>query len=283
MVRSAFPFIAILLFANSSAVAQNSRGDHSAKSGSSGSAAGEFRFEVLSIKPVQRNTQIGITAPTANGFTATTTLWQLITFAYGPPAPIFQEGRFTEVRNLPNWADFYAFDARVSQGDLKAWQNQGKNRDLLRSAIRTALKERFKLVFHEEPSQRPFYELVVGKRGARLKPANLDAVFPGSANLVKGYVDTGIGPRGLGGMDLHGATMEDLAELLSFLVNQFDGPVRDRTGLTGRYDFQVPRIVTPDENGGYTYSVSHLGLELKRGMENRPVLVIDHVEKPVPN
>jgi hypothetical protein len=166
---------------------------------------------------------------------------------------------------------------------LKAWQSQGKNRDLLRSALRIALTERFKLALHEEPAQRPMFELVVAKRGPRLMPADPGAILPVGAKLPSGGVDTGIGPRRIGGWDLHGATMQDLAYLLNFLSNQFDGPVQDRTGLTGRYDFQVQRVETPDENQGYTYSVSHLGLELKRGTENRPILVIDHVERPTPN
>jgi len=95
---------------------------------------------------------------------------------------------------------------------------------------------------------------------------------------------TGIGPKGSDGWDFHGATMQDLADrmLQSFL----DGPVRDRTGLTGRYDFQVRIVPTPGEERGYdydAYSLSDLGLELKRGTENRPILVIDHVERPTPN
>ena len=245
--------------------------------------APDFKFEVLSIKPIQRGagTQIGIGGPTPNGYTATTTLWQLLTFAYGPPA---LDPKFKEVRNLPDWSDYYSFNARVSQADLKAWQSQGNNRDLLRSALRAALKERFKLALHEEPAQRPFYELVVSKRGPKLKQANPDAILPVGTKLPSGGVNAAMGPRGIGGWDFHGATMWDLADMLSILSYQFDGPVRDRTGLTGHYDFQVPRVDTPGENiGGYTYSISNLGLETKRAMENRPILVIDHVEKPTPN
>lgn len=78
------------------------------------------------------------------------------------------------------------------------------------------------------------YELVLGKRGARLKLSDPSAVLPVGAKLASGGVDAGIGPRGIGGMDLHAATMEDLADMLSLLANQFEGPVRDRTVLTGR-------------------------------------------------
>jgi uncharacterized protein (TIGR03435 family) len=152
---------------------------------------------------------------------------------------------------------------------------------LLHSALRAALKERFKLAAHEEPAHRTIFELVVAKWGSRLKPAAPDTALPVGVKLESGGVMTGIGPRGADGWNFHAATMQDLADTM--LQVFFDGPVRDRTGLTGRYDFQVPRVETPGENRGYTYSVDDLGLQLKRGTENRPVLVIDHVERPTPN
>ncbi len=78
--------------------------------------------------------------------------------------------------------------------------------------------------------------------------------------------------------------MGELADVLNGFA-QLDGPVYDRTSLTGRNDFQVPVVETPGEGGRvlYAYPISHLGLELKRGTENRPIVVIDHVEKPTPN
>ncbi len=287
MARSSLPLIAMPLLTAAvvtfSAVAQNGQGDHSAKNRSSGEAANEFKFEVLSIRPIQRVTDIGITNPTPNGFSAKVLLHQVVLLAYGPPYPILRpDFMFSEVRNLPNWSgEVYAFDARVSQADLKAWQSQGKNHDLLRSALRAALKERFKLTLHEEPAQRTVFELVIVKGGPRLKAAVPDAILPKGVRLASGGVMTGFGPRGADGLNFYGATMEDLAYHLTGVF--FDGPVQDRTGLTGRYDFLVPRVETPGEDRGYSYSVADLGLQLKRGKENRPILVIDHVERPTPN
>ncbi len=266
-----FAFIAI------SALAQN------APSGS-GSVSG-FRFEVVSIKPVSRGpgVQLGVGNPTPNGFTATAGMWQWLEFAFGPSAPALRTELWqdTEMKNEPGWVhqDLYSIDARVSQNDLKAWQSQTRNQDLLHSALRAALKERFKLALHEEPAKRTIIELVVSKRGPRLKPATPAASLPTGLPLESG------GVRALGGkptdMDMRGATMQDLADALHYIF--FDGPVRDRTGLTGRYDFYVPRIETPGEDRGFSYSVADLGLEFRRGTENRPILVIDHIEKPTPN
>lgn len=260
--------------------AQSSRGDHSAK---------EFRFEVLSIHPVKREggMQVAITSPTPTGFRATAGMRQLLAFAYGPPAPLLKTAAWdsTEMRNGPGWVndEIYAIDARVSQADLRAWQNQNANQDLLHSALRAALRERFRLAIHEEPAQRTIFQLVVAKRGPRLKPATPGAVLPPGLKLESGGVLTWLGARGFGGWSFQGATMRDLADMM--LQVFWDGPVRDRTGLTGRYDFEVRKVPT-DEERGHTYDayvLSDLGLELKRGTENRPILVIDHVERPTPN
>jgi uncharacterized protein (TIGR03435 family) len=112
-------------------------------------------------------------------------------------------------------------------------------------------------------------------------PANLKASLPAAVKLGSGGVMTGIGPQGEDGWNFHAATMQDLADMM--IQVYVDGPVRDRTGVTGRYDFQVRRIPTPGENRGFAYDVAGLGLELKRGMETRPILVIDHIEKPGAN
>jgi uncharacterized protein (TIGR03435 family) len=207
-------------------------------------------------------------------------LWQLIMVAYSSE-PAANWGS-VEVRNSPNWiGDFYDIRARVSQADLQAWQGQGRDRELLRSALRAVLGERCKLALHEEPAKRTIFELVVAKRGARLKPADLKAPLPDGVKLSSGGVMTAIGPRGENGWDFHAATMQDLANLM--IQVYVDGPVRDRTGLTGRYDFQAWRIPTPGGNHGFAYDVARLGVELKRGVENRLILVIDHIEKPTGN
>jgi uncharacterized protein (TIGR03435 family) len=113
-----------------------------------------------------------------------------------------------------------------------------------------------------------------------LKAADPDAILPEGARLESGGVLTPM-PGKPTDWVFHRATMQDLAYRLTGIF--FDGPVRDRTGLTGRYDFSVPRVDTPGENRGYGYSVADLGLQLKRGTESRPILVIDHVERPTQN
>ena len=208
----------------------------------------QFKFEVLSLKPTGRGPSVGVSAPTPNGFSAKALLYQVVLFAYGPPCPISQPNCApTEIRNLPNWSgDVYAFDARVSQADLTAWQNQGKNYDLLRAALRAALTERCKLVLHKEPKQQPMMELVIAKGGPRLKAADPGATLPIGVKLEGGGVTTGIN-QGRAGWNFYGASMLDLAYFLNIVCP--GAPVRDRTGLTGRYDFTLRR----DPNAPMTY------------------------------
>jgi uncharacterized protein (TIGR03435 family) len=87
---------------------------------------------------------------------------------------------------------------------------------------------------------------------------------------------------GTDGWTFYGATMLDLAQYLTMSTVVI--PVRDRTGLTGSYDFPVRRIATPDEEEQvYGHVIGPLGLELKPGTEIRSALVVDHVERPTPN
>ena len=95
----------------------------------------------------------------------------------------------------------------------------------------------------------------------------------------------------------HGATMEQLTvALLSRIV---DRPVIDKTGLAGRYDFQIEFEYVPDSGGGDTGAAqppagpdapsifevlqAKLGLKLEPGKGPSEILVIDRVERPTEN
>ena len=84
----------------------------------------------------------------------------------------------------------------------------------------------------------------------------------------------------------YGATMGDLARFLG--IFSAGRPVRDKTGLTGSYDFTLQPIDDEPARGGdpdivHHYPVEPLGLTLKPGKEMRSKLVIDHIEKPSAN
>jgi uncharacterized protein (TIGR03435 family) len=245
----------------------------------------ELQFEVFSIRPLNPATPTAtLTAngtPSPGGFDSRLSLWQAIMVAYGPVNPV--NWGSVEILKGPDWiGGFYEVKGRVAQADLVPWQTQTKNHELLRSAMRAALRERCKLTIHESPLRAEIFELVVGKRGPRLKSAVSVATPSPGLKLPSGAVLVQTLESGHQVKSYYNATMQDLADFLSIMSGRT--PVRDKTGLTGRYDFRIQQQPpSPDENHVYSYAVSHLGLQVKSGTENRPMLVIDHIEKPTPN
>jgi len=244
----------------------------------------EVKFEILSLRPIKPGTNLSFAdRPTPNGYRATLSIWQTIMLAYTSDDSATWGA--TQLKNYPNWlGDFYDIDARVSQADLEAWQHQSSQHELLRSAMRAALRDRCKLAIHEEPSQAQMFELIVAKGGARLKPAAPGATLPpGGVKLPSGGVGVGERPDGRTVWHYYSATMEDLAQFLKIISNRRS--VYDKTGLTGRYDFTFQQISEParGDDAIDNFPIAHLGLKLKPGKESRPILVIDHIEKPSAN
>lgn len=107
------------------------------------------------------------------------------------------------------------------------------------SMLRQLLGERFKLVFHREPKQLSIYELSVAPGGSKLKESTVspDATPEGPPPMV-----FNLSPA----LVRLPARYASLAEFASILQRSpLDRPVIDRTGLSGRYDFDLE--FAPDE------------------------------------
>jgi uncharacterized protein (TIGR03435 family) len=244
----------------------------------------EVKFEILSLRPVKPGVVLSQNdRPAMNGYRATLSIWQTITLAYTDDDSVTWGA--TQIKNAPNWlGDFYDIDARVSQADLQAWQHQSSKQELLRSAMRAALQDRCKLAIHEEPSQAEMLELIVAKGGPRLKPAAPGATLPaGGAKLPSGGVAIGERPGGRTVWHYYSASMGDLVQFLKIISNRRS--IYDKTGLTGRYDFTFQQISEParGDEAIDNFPIDRLGLKLRPGRESRPILVIDHIEKPSAN
>jgi uncharacterized protein (TIGR03435 family) len=145
--------------------------------------------------------------------------------------------------------------------------------------IKTLLADRFQLKFHMETKQLPVYELVVGKRGAKLTEDKSESIEVGMRNL-----------RG----ELQGdkATMPMLAGSLTRVLQR---QVLDKTGLKGAYTFRLqflpdqkppgPDEALPSNDGTsiFTALQEQLGLNLRATKGPVEVLVIDQVERPSGN
>ena len=219
-------------------------------------------FDVASIRPSQPAAHGTDSADLPGRYTATNrTLRDLIREAW-------------DVRDYqisgPDWLSTERFDvvARFAAG---ATEKQ------LEAMKQSLLTDRFSLTLHTETRNLPVYGIVIAKGGVRFQPAKPDAP---SRNLMNG---------GHGSYDMRATrkSMPDLAEALSHFAGR---PVRDRTGLTGTYDYTLQWMREDAQSGANeaglkllpTLSIAmeeQLGLRLEPRSAPIDMLVIDHAEK----
>jgi uncharacterized protein (TIGR03435 family) len=237
-------------------------------------------FEVASIKP-SKAWHPPIISPVS--YSVSATALGLIYDAYGPLLP-------GQVSGWPGWStsEMFNVDAKVDEKSGAALQKlppkeQARQRQLM---LQSLLADRFNLKVHHETKVLPVYELVVAKGGSKMKKSQAAETNTNS----------------IGGLKAKGMPMADLARLLTMICNRF---VIDKTGLPGRYDFDLhwsPEGMSdmPEENGQFwpeknsgpekisgpsifTALREQLGLKLKSANDPVDVLVIDHIERPTPN
>jgi uncharacterized protein (TIGR03435 family) len=244
-------------------------------------------FEVATIKPNNSNatSMQGLTMRGRNFATRASSLADLISFAY--------EVQVKQIVNAPDWYDKDRYDiAAVPE------QEGSPNPEQIRIMIRKLLADRFGLKFHREKREMSAYVLTVGKDGSKLKPTQIQGTLPG----------IGIRP-GTGGITLAviNAAIPDFTGFLQILV--LDRPVVDKTGLTGRYDFQCtfspddsqfgghpPQIPRPGDSNAsssdtaapaapnlYDAFQQDLGLKLSAEKTAVEVIVVDQAQKPSAN
>jgi len=122
----------------------------------------------------------------------------------------------------------------------------------LRDMLQTLLIDRFRLKFHRETVEKPGFALVVGKKGSKLWRSTTEELE------VLASITTPV-PGRPAVVDVGNYSMARLAGLLSGLGF---GPVIDKTGLTGGYDFTL----SWNQNTGPSLSTAlqdQLGLQLE--------------------
>jgi uncharacterized protein (TIGR03435 family) len=234
----------------------------------------------------------------------------LLLQAYGVPT--------YRIQGAPPWLDSERFDIAAKAPD-------GTQPDQVMLMIRALLIERFKLVAHRETKESPIYALVLARSDGKLGPKltkttdDCEAIMAErrAAARARGpgpvpFTPPGPNERPVCTMNMTpvpgagfvlrmragGQTMESLARTLSGNVNR---QVVDRTGLTGRYDYEIeyspartlntapitappggPTPATPiDDSPSIFESVQQLGLKLESTKGPVEYLVIDKIEHPV--
>lgn len=152
--------------------------------------------------------------------------------------------------------------------------------------LRTLLADRFKLVFHRESKVFPIYSLELAKGGSKLKPST-------AAPSDQPQLISTVYPQRIL-MPARNASMADFVSVLQRAI--LDRPVVDKTGLTGRYDFDLEWAPDESQFGGdipastdasipplFTAIQQQLGLRIVATRGPIQAIVIDHANHPSPN
>ena len=174
---------------------------------------------------------------------------------------------------------------------------------MLGPMLQALLEDRFGLKVHRETRTVPAYALTVTKRGPRLQPAKegctpidpTTAPQPGQKQLCGGPTNGTIAGKSSITLDAHGLSLNEFSKSLASIMGR---PVVDKTGITGKFDFDLEFL--PDESSAglrvrlassdspnatsiFTAIQEQLGLKLESTRGPGEFLVIDHIERPSEN
>jgi uncharacterized protein (TIGR03435 family) len=251
-------------------------------------------FDVASVRESKPDVNAGLSRVDAGGFQPPNSsnlrlqnydLMNLILMAYGVNPHLIERIPRDFARatfNVEAKADGET-DAKLTKEQVRLEQEH---------MMQVLLDERFKLKVHWETCDGQAYDLAVAKAG-RLHSSGAGP----SAEELKRFGDRPIPPLYQKGSSMrgfeyigHGATT---AEIASMLAMQMGRPVSDKTGLSGKYDFdrKYYQIKASDRKDDETNPwppleaaiQDQLGLKLAASHGPGRVLVIDHIERPSPN
>ena len=254
-------------------------------------------FEVASVKPnVGGPGKMQATTRPGGVFVAVNVpLRLLIADAYIGNQP----GAIDRIVGGPAWIQSARYDITAKAAREFRPTPPGPPAEML-LMLRALLEDRFKLKVHREPRELPAYELVVvrpGAAGLRKSDVDCDALFaagqvtrPEAGIRPRCGVSNGpVGPTGDTGLIAGGFSMSQFAQFLQ----RVGRPVIDKTGLTGRYDFDLAFAPlgsspadAPSDPARPSFLIAleeQLGLKLQSTNGPLDVIVIDSIEQPVPD
>jgi uncharacterized protein (TIGR03435 family) len=230
-------------------------------------------FEVATVKPVDVDARAGrmFKMDGPHRWTATNfTLKALLALGYDMNPRTISGG--------PEWMDSQRFVIEaITPGDVRPTRLEQMQ------MLRALLVERFGLKFHRQEKEFSIYELTVAKGGPKLKaaakpddPAEIfGVVYPGKIEVPAKSV-----------------TMDDFVAMLQRAT--LDRPTVNRTGLTGKYDFNLVWAQDETQYGGevpkapedsqspplFTAVQEQLGLKLEATRGMVAAMVVDGAERP---
>jgi bla regulator protein blaR1 len=196
-----------------------------------------------------------------------------------------------QITGGPGWLDTAAFDVDVKTGkssasDANPEKLMAEHVALIRSMLQALLADRAKLALHTATKDLETYSLTIADNGPKLQPAPAgesdEPKEQGAMHMGRQQMRMQIGGNQVYGIGAQSTSLDDFAQQLS---RQLGTPVINKTGLHGRYDFNLQ---WSDANGGSNGSEpsildavqEQLGLKLEPQKAPTQVLVIDHIQNP---
>jgi uncharacterized protein (TIGR03435 family) len=186
-----------------------------------------------------------------------------------------------QVVGTPAWIDSERFMIEAkppASSKLNSFTPSNREAPLVeeqRQMLLALLIDRFQLKFRRESKEGVVYLLTKGPQEPMFEPPKHPEYRMFFAGLLGG---------GNGTVSGGSATMEFIASQLS---RSMGGPVIDRTGLTGPFDFTLEHVYDPEEERDLVTiaqrTVRALRLKLERSRGPVEMIVIDHLEKPSAN
>jgi uncharacterized protein (TIGR03435 family) len=233
------------------------------------------QFEVAAIKPAKPgNGNHNWDDSTDRVSIENYTLRRLISVAFGLRSEL-------QVIGGPKWIDNQAFDilAKINEEDvLEMRKMDSKARHAERNQmLQSLLTDRFGLKISHGERNLPVYALGLAKSGAKLTLSKDQNSHSSDLSTHNGRV-TG-----------SNVTMDEFAHDLGILNEVADRIVVNRTGLAGKYDFEMNFTrdhetgIPPDAKypGLFTALKEQLGLELKPAHAPVEVIIVDSASEPL--
>lgn len=179
---------------------------------------------------------------------------------------------------------------------IEATIRPGATREQVSQMLQNLLLDRFGMVVHHETKTVTVYELTMLRKGPKLREFVENAPSPADGKLSTrdkdGFVRIRPGLRPIifaeGGISHVWGGGEAISELVNYLSSVLKAPVIDKTGLSGKYDYnlefsEAPGVVADnvaDSAPDFTAAVrDQLGLKIESKKGPIDLLVIDHVQK----
>jgi uncharacterized protein (TIGR03435 family) len=193
--------------------------------------------------------------------------------------------------NLPSWTSSECYDITAITGEpVPSLDEMFK---VIPGMVRAMLTDRFGLVARVSQRETTIYTLQLSradkKLGSQIRPSSFDCdtFFRNTAAVLASGGDTpcSLNSRGIAGSLIgRDVTLASLASRLTGILKQ---EVRDETGLSGRFSFELAwapdSLELTDRPSLFTAVQEQLGLKLQPGKGQVEVLVIDEIERPTDN